>query len=92
MKALMSQGTPRYGCTLTSGGYTGWPIGSAGNSDHEGIVYADVNLAEARRRRNWNEFNQVLRDRRTDLYDETLGAKITPAGIDRHRWPEANLS
>jgi N-carbamoylputrescine amidase len=58
--------------------YTGWPIGSAGSPDHEEIIYADVNFADARRRRNWNEFNQVLRDRRTDLYDEMLGAKITP--------------
>ena len=33
------------------------------------------NLADARRKRNWNEYNQVLRDRRTDVYDEMLGAE-----------------
>ncbi len=32
--------------------------------------------AARRRRRNWNDFNQVLRDRRTDVYDEMLGADV----------------
>lgn len=58
--------------------YTGWPIGGSASLDREEIIYAEANLADARRRRNWNAFNQVLRDRRTDLYDEMLGAKATP--------------
>ena len=58
--------------------YTGWPIGSAASSDGEEIIYAEANLADARRGRNWNAFNQVLRDRRTDLYDEMLGARLAP--------------
>ena len=58
--------------------YTGWPIGSAASSDSEEIIYAEANLADARRGRNWNAFNQVLRDRRTDLYDEMLGARLAP--------------
>lgn len=33
-----------------------------------------LNLADARRKRALNAFNQPLRDRRTDLYDEMLGA------------------
>ena len=37
---------------------------------------AEANLSDARRKRNWNDFNQVLRDRRTDLYAEGLGADI----------------
>src|SRR3989442_535929 len=41
------------------------------------IIYAEVNLADARRKRNWNEYNQVLRDRRTDVYDEMLGAQMS---------------
>jgi predicted amidohydrolase len=58
--------------------YTGWPIaGPAGRQDEE-IVLADCNLADARRKRNWNEYNQVLRDRRSDLYDEMLGATVKP--------------
>ena len=37
-----------------------------------------MNLADALRKRNWNEYNQVLRDRRSDVYDEMLGSKVTP--------------
>ena len=58
--------------------YTGWPIGGPASSAEEEIIYAEVNLADARRKRNWNEYNQVLRDRRTDVYDEMLGAEVRP--------------
>ncbi|MFN3259353.1 MAG: nitrilase family protein [Pikeienuella sp.] len=54
--------------------YTGWPIGGPAGATEEVIVYADLNLSDARRKRNWNEYNQVLRDRRTDLYGEMLGS------------------
>jgi N-carbamoylputrescine amidase len=56
--------------------YTGWPIGGPASAEREEIIYAEVNLADARRKRNWNEYNQVLRDRRIDVYDEMLGAKV----------------
>ena len=58
--------------------YTGWPIGGAASRDREEVIYAEVNLADARRKRNWNAFNQVLRDRRTDVYNEMLGTNLTP--------------
>lgn len=58
--------------------YTGWPVAGPASPDQEEIIYAEVNLADARRKRNWNEYNQVLRDRRTDVYDEMLGTKTTP--------------
>lgn len=58
--------------------YTGWPIGGPASSTDEEIIYADVNLSDARRKRNWNEYNQVLRDRRTDIYDEMLGSDGKP--------------
>ncbi len=58
--------------------YAGWPIGGPASSDKEEIIYADVNLADARRKRNWNEYNQVLRDRRSDVYDEMLGTNVKP--------------
>ena len=49
-------------------------VGGPASRDHEEILYAEANLAEARRKRNWNAYNQVLRDRRTDVYDEMLGS------------------
>ena len=57
--------------------YTGWPIGGPASPDREEIIYAEANLADARRKRNWNEYNQVLRDRRIDVYDEMLGTKVS---------------
>lgn len=58
--------------------YTGWPIGGPASPSEEQIIYADVDLAEARAKRNWNEFNQPLRDRRTDTYGEMLGSGSAP--------------
>ena len=54
--------------------HTGWPLAGPASSDREEMLIADLNLSDARRKRNLNEFNQLLRDRRTDLYDEMLGA------------------
>ena len=56
--------------------YTGWPVAGPASREREEIVYAELDLGEARRKRNWNAFNQILRDRRTDLYDEMLGAGV----------------
>lgn len=58
--------------------YTGWPISGPASADTEEILYAEVDLSEARAKRNWNEFNQVMRDRRTDTYGEMLGADVSP--------------
>jgi N-carbamoylputrescine amidase len=54
--------------------YTGWPVAGPASRENEEIILAEVDLGEARRRRNWNAFNQVLRDRRTDVYAEMLGS------------------
>ena len=59
-------------------GCTGWPVAGPASRDDEEIVLAEVDLGNARRLRNWNAFNQVLRDRRTDVYDEMLGSKEPP--------------
>ncbi len=67
------RGQPFNGQSLIAS-YTGWPIGGPASATEEEIVYADANLADARRKRNWNEYNQVLRDRRSDIYDEMLGS------------------
>ena len=58
---------------------TGWPLAGPASREGEEIVTATINLAEARRARRWGEFNNPLRDRRTDLYAEMLGAN-TPRG------------
>jgi len=59
-------------------GHTGWPVAGPASRDGEEILIADVNLADARRDRNWNAFNQVLRDRRSDVYGEMLGSNAKP--------------
>lgn len=48
--------------------YTGWPLAGPASPDDEEILYADVDLGMARTARNWNDFNQPLRDRRPDTY------------------------
>jgi N-carbamoylputrescine amidase len=58
--------------------YTGWPINKPASADQEEIIYADINITEAREKRNWTEFNQPLRDRRTDIYGEMLGSNLSP--------------
>jgi N-carbamoylputrescine amidase len=58
--------------------HTGWPVAGPASVTDEEIIFAEINLADARRKRNWNAFNQVLRDRRTDVYDEVLGTGVNP--------------
>ncbi|WP_313664674.1 nitrilase family protein [Shinella sp.] len=58
--------------------HTGWPAAGPASSDRQEVLVAEVNLADARRKRNWNDFNQVLRDRRTDVYDRMLGTGYKP--------------
>lgn len=49
---------------------TGWPIAGPADSKEETIIYADVNLADAKRNRNLNDRNHLLHDRREDVYGE----------------------
>ena len=58
--------------------HSGWLLAGPASADGEEILYADMNLSDARRKRSLNEFNQVLRDRRTDFYDQMLGASAKP--------------
>ena len=55
--------------------HTGWPLAGPASLDQEEMLIADINLSDARRKRTLNQFNQLLRDRRTDVYDEMLGAE-----------------
>lgn len=61
------RGQPFIGQSLIAS-YTGWPIGGPASATEEQIVVADLDLAQAKRARRWNDFNQVLRDRRPDAY------------------------
>lgn len=58
--------------------HTGWPVAGPASYDKEEVLIAEINLADARRKRNWNDFNQVLRDRRTDVYERMLGTGYKP--------------
>lgn len=71
------RGQPFEGQSLIVG-HSGWPVAGPASRDKEEIVLAEVNLSDARRGRNWNDFNQVLRDRRSDVYDEMLGSGAKP--------------
>lgn len=55
--------------------HTGFPLAGPASADREEIIVADVNVSDARRKRVLNSFNQLLRDRRTDIYDEMLGSR-----------------
>jgi predicted amidohydrolase len=55
---------------------TGWPIAGPASREEEAMLVATLDLADARRARAWNGFNQPMRDRRTDVYDEMLGSRL----------------
>jgi N-carbamoylputrescine amidase len=46
----------------------GWPAAGPASATEEEVLIATVNLADARRNRQLNAFNHVLRDRRSDVY------------------------
>lgn len=69
------RGQPFIGSSLVVG-HTGWPIAGPASMDKEEMIVVDVNLSDARRGRTLNDFNQVMRDRRIDIYGERLGADI----------------
>ena len=58
--------------------HTGWALAGPASLDKEEMLIADLDLADARRNRHLTDFNERLRDRRTDLYGEMLGAKAQP--------------
>jgi N-carbamoylputrescine amidase len=48
--------------------HTGWPLAGPASEGGEEILVADVDPAESRRARRWNEFNDPLADRRPEVY------------------------
>jgi N-carbamoylputrescine amidase len=66
------RGQPFIGQSLIVGA-DGWPLAGPASTDTEEILYACINLKRSRAMRNLNAFNDVLRDRRDDVYDPMLG-------------------
>ena len=54
-------------------GADGWPLAGPASADREEILYARINLKESRQARHLNGFNDVLRDRRDDVYGPMHG-------------------
>lgn len=73
----VERGQPFLGNSLIVS-HTGWALAGPASLDKEEMIVADLDLADARRNRHLTEFNERLRDRRTDLYGEMLGAKAQP--------------
>lgn len=71
------RGQPFIGQSLIAS-YTGWPVAGPASAKKEETILAEINLADARRKRNWNEYNQPLRDRRGDVYGPMLGSLADP--------------
>jgi N-carbamoylputrescine amidase len=46
----------------------GWPVAGPAGAEEEVVLIARLNLANARRNRQLNDFNHLLRDRRPDAY------------------------
>lgn len=61
------------GCSLLAGPQ-GWPIVAAGAED-ETMLLADIDLSQSRDGSVWGPYNDLYRDRRTDIYDAVLGYK-----------------
>jgi N-carbamoylputrescine amidase len=68
------RGTGFMGNSLIAG-TNGWPVGRIAGPDEDTILYADIDVVQARSAPIWNQLNDLQRDRRTDLYDQLLGFK-----------------
>jgi N-carbamoylputrescine amidase len=63
----VERGQPFIGQSLVVS-HTGWPATGPAPVDEEALLVADVDLDEARAARVWNDFNDPVADRRTDVY------------------------
>jgi N-carbamoylputrescine amidase len=63
----IERGQPFLGRSLIAGPQ-GWPLAGPASADACEILFADVDLAAARRARRLNDFNDILGDRRADVY------------------------
>lgn len=68
----VERGQPFIGQSLIVGA-TGWPLAGPASLEAEEILYATINFQQSRKTRHLSVFNDVLRDRRDDVYDPMLG-------------------
>ncbi|GAB2882467.1 nitrilase family protein [Paraburkholderia jirisanensis] len=61
------RGQPFLGCSVIVDA-CGWPVAGPASATDEEILMAELNLGDARRNRQLNTFNHVLRDRRPAVY------------------------
>ena len=73
----VERGQPFIGQSLIVN-HEGWPVAGPAGYDETRILLAECNLSDARRKRTLNDFNQVVRDRRADIYGEMLGSDAVP--------------
>ncbi len=74
----VERGQKFLGCSVIAG-TNGWPlVGPAAPEGEAVLVTEPLNLVATRRAKVWNDLNDLVRDRRTDLYDEMLGYKLGP--------------
>ena len=65
------RGQPFIGRSLIVGS-GGWPLAGPASADREEILYARIDLRHSRQVRHLNAFNNVLKDRRDDVYGAAL--------------------
>lgn len=68
----VERGQPFIGQSLIVGA-DGWPLAGPASADSEEILCARINIRRSRLARHLNAFNDVIRDRRDDVYDTMLG-------------------
>lgn len=68
------RGQPFIGQSLIVGAQ-GWPLAGPASAHDEQVLYAQINLKASRQARHLNAFNDVMRDRRDDVYDPMLGTR-----------------
>jgi predicted amidohydrolase len=67
------RGQPFLGRSLIAGPQ-GWPLAGPASADATEILFADVDLGAARRERRLNAFNDIIGDRRAEVYGWEHGA------------------
>nr|WP_255370073.1 nitrilase family protein [Roseateles sp. YR242] len=59
----------------------GWPLAGPASIDRPELLLARINIAQARRGRQLNAFNHLLRDRRADLFGACSFNEAAPRGL-----------